>query len=179
MAKGIKVCPQCGKTVGARTLKCECGYEFASAKKGVSAPKTPKAHLSGGKGKKQCPQCQLIVGARTKVCSCGYVFISDEKTAELKAKKEEQKVQAETVNPIVKELEEVELPELNTEEVEKLTPEQHVERILARGPERAKSLMKLARAEKRWTYIDWDMVEQKLTEMEVVEEVEAEEPVQS
>ena len=36
MPKGKKSCPECNTEHGARTLKCECGYEF---RKGVYKPK--------------------------------------------------------------------------------------------------------------------------------------------
>lgn len=32
MPKGIKTCPDCGATMGARKLVCSCGYQFVSAK---------------------------------------------------------------------------------------------------------------------------------------------------
>jgi DNA-directed RNA polymerase subunit M/transcription elongation factor TFIIS len=32
MPKGIKTCPTCGATMGARKLVCDCGYTFVSAK---------------------------------------------------------------------------------------------------------------------------------------------------
>ena len=52
-------------------------------------------------------------------------------------------------------------------EPEKLTPEQHAQRILELGEERAGNLLFLAQEEKKWNYVNWDLVKEGL-EKEVV-----------
>jgi len=40
MGRGKKTCPECNTELGARTLKCSCGYEFGVKKKESEPVKT-------------------------------------------------------------------------------------------------------------------------------------------
>lgn len=79
MAKGRKICPECGKELGARKVMCECGFLFVESKK--VAPKEKKESV--GQGKKRCPSCGKIIGARTSLCQCGYHFPSQKMRKDL------------------------------------------------------------------------------------------------
>jgi len=39
--RGRKTCPTCGKTLGARTLVCECGHEFPRKTRAKKDPYSP------------------------------------------------------------------------------------------------------------------------------------------
>ena len=45
--RGYKTCPQCSKQVGARTRKCECGYEFQTKIRRVKEPLAYEDQLKG------------------------------------------------------------------------------------------------------------------------------------
>ncbi len=160
MPKGRKTCPECNAEVGARVIQCNCKYDFFAkeVKKEMFTEKPQQRnHLAEGKGKKRCPECLFIVGARVKICAhCNYNFFPDG----AKAKK------VEIVNPVVQNL--IETANYDFEdETEKFTPDQHAQRILKLGEERARILLLQAKEEKKWSHVNWEMVREGL-EKEVV-----------
>ena len=68
-----KKCPDCEKVVGARTLQCECGYEWGKRK----TPLPKKIDQSKGTiGRKECPKCKFINGLRQRKCTnCNEKFV--------------------------------------------------------------------------------------------------------
>lgn len=161
MSKGRKICPECNAEVGARVIQCNCRYDFfAKEVKKEMFTEKPKQrnHLAEGKGKKRCPECLFIVGARVKICAhCDYNFFPDGP--------KEKKV--EIMNPIVQNLMETMIYDIE-DETEKLTPDEHAQRILELGEERAKNLLFLAQEEKKWNYVNWEMVREGLEKEAVV-----------
>ena len=75
---GRKVCPSCGKYVGARRELCACGYEFVEGAlerfQKVEDTKEISTYDEPGKGRKQCQGCKKYVGLRIAICPCGFDF---------------------------------------------------------------------------------------------------------
>ena len=157
MSKGRKICPECNAEVGARVIQCICRYDFfAKEVKREMFTEKPKQrnHLAEGRGKKRCPDCLFIVGARVKICAhCNHNFFPDGP----KIKK------VEIVNPIVQNL--IENANYDFEDKkEKLTPDEHAQRILELGEKKAKNLLFIAETEKKWSHVNWEMVREGLEE---------------
>jgi len=108
------------------------------------------------RGKKTCPACNKEVGARAMKCECGHDFAPKKGNVLTKV----------DTPPIV----EVELPELKEPEPSTMTEEEHADRVLSYGTERAKLLLKMARWEKKWHHVDWNRVAAKLGEAEEPED---------
>jgi hypothetical protein len=109
------------------------------------------------RGKKTCPACSKELGARAMKCECGHDFAP---------KKEIVRNKVETP-PIV----EVELPEdVAPQSFTTMTKEEHADRVLSYGTERAKLLLKMARWEKKWHHVDWNRVAAKMGEAEEPED---------
>jgi len=170
MGRGKKDCPNCSTEIGARTQLCKCGYHYPSGKirKDLLAakvePEKDKTYSTEGRGRKRCPGCNLIVGGRIDTCfSCGFDFVSAKKEKNKKAeeKKEQKKViktpDGEKISPEIALL----MAELAPyEEPEKLTPNDHADRILSYGNKRAASLVKAQKSQGGWSHINWERVKE-------------------
>lgn len=90
MAKrGIKTCPNCNFSIGARCIFCRnCFYHFSTKEvnkalfeeKNKKKDKTVKVYNTMGKGRKQCPDCKVIVSSILSNChKCNFDFSSAKK----------------------------------------------------------------------------------------------------
>jgi len=166
----------------------EVKKELLEEKNKIKIPKSPKIYSSEGIGRKKCPDCNIIISAVSKICfKCNFDFIAAKKDkveeklkiraekaeerqkkikeeAQVKAKIREEKqknkpTKAEQISPLTKEL--LSKP-FNFIELEKITPQEHAERILSYGKKRARSLMEEAKNRKCWSHVDWDFVKTEL-----------------
>ena len=71
--RGIKTCPKCNKSVGARTCECVCGHIFKARKSPPIKAKDPNVRVAS-RGKQFCPSCDKEVGRRAAECECGHIF---------------------------------------------------------------------------------------------------------
>ena len=165
MARGKKTCPDCGTELGARTQLCKCGYHYPSNKvnKDLLAGKkeAPKKKMTMGRGRKQCPDCNAVVGVRTTECKCGHDFSTKVETV---APKKE----AETVVPkkTRKERKSEELLQHVQshpyEPTPRMTPDEHADRILSYGRERALNLFKQHLSMGGWSHVNWKKIDEEL-----------------
>ena len=97
--RGMKSCPNCHASIGARTLLCHCGYHYPSEKMrpDLLAAKTAPSGPSAGQGRKFCAGCNEIIGARTQLCEhCGYHYPSQEVRKDLLEEKKNASITQET-----------------------------------------------------------------------------------
>ena len=114
------------------------------------------------RGKKICPSCSTECGVRTGVCECGHDFSSSPKKEnggeDKKKKKKNKKKDIEQMSSMTKDL--IAHVALNPYvEQERLSPDEHAERILSYGSERAKSLLRQHRSGSTWSHVNWKKVE--------------------
>ena len=89
-ARARKQCPKCSTYVHARTIQCNCGYEFkrknlttsTNITKTTPIPKDlvqePKTYDKPGPGKRLCLKCNLYYGAKQKRCpKCGFLYVKE------------------------------------------------------------------------------------------------------
>jgi len=177
MAK--KICDNCKKEVGVRTLKCECGFDFSTKVKSEKVAKVYsqedlKDNKSAMRGKKVCPTCNSILGARTHVCNCGYEFPKV-------IVKEESEKSVDTTSILTSEINKVEVVKTEEEIEEEILKEQEIsdevkalthkqssikeaKRILNMGKVRATSLLSQSRGV--WGHVDWNYVEEGIKNLE-------------
>lgn len=108
------------------------------------------------RGRKTCHKCKKEQGVRTYICECGYNFSENKKEPTIKKKEKKE----EEISPLVKEILEANIP--TPKEYKGMSPKEHAKRILNYGKKRASTLLLLARVNKYWKHVDWDVVEQGL-----------------
>jgi hypothetical protein len=116
------------------------------------------------RGKKTCPSCSTETGPRTYKCkNCGFDFAAAKAKAakEVSTEKREKKTskEEEYIHPEVAKL--MADPPVETE-TEHLTPDEHADRILSYGRERAGNLLGLAKSSGGWKHVNWKRVEERL-----------------
>lgn len=173
--RGKKDCPNCKQEIGARCLVCpECGYHYESKtiRKDLLKNKDEKKEISvfteGGKGKKECPSCHVFVGAVTKICpKCDHDFSSAKKEVKEEKKEAPVKKDEEEVNSLTKKILARESANHHICKVEitcKMTPQEHANRILSYGKERAMALLNFHEWYGGWGHVDWKIVREGLAE---------------
>lgn len=122
------------------------------------------------RGKKTCPDCNTELGVRTYNCpKCQYDFSSAKKEKyEIKKQEKEEKKngngdsngKVEKISPIVAELlrHEAENPYVAPE---KMNRDEHADRVLSYGKDRAKNLLHLSK-EGGWGHVNWKKVEEEI-----------------
>ena len=184
-SRGKKDCPNCNTEIGARCLLCNnCGYHFSSKEvrkdllKKKNKIKEIKIYTTLGQGKKTCPECNVIIGAVTKICpKCKFDFSSLRKEKELeknrireekalkKEKKQDKKESLVGYKIIQKELKGTGLGVMEGFKYVKpvvLSSQDHAQRILGYGRNRATTLLKMHKWGKGWGHVDWNIVEKGL-----------------
>jgi len=182
-SRGKKDCPGCNTEIGARSILCiSCGYHFPTGEirkdliKEKEEPK-PIFYNEIGKGRKQCPTCSSIIGGVTRICpKCSYDFSSARKEKE-ETKEGERKEKEEVKDRKRKEIQEIKEAKKKKKEVvvpversrftapeykapKKLSPEEHANRILEYGVERATNLLK--QFKNKWIHVNWEIVKEGL-----------------
>jgi hypothetical protein len=118
----------------------------------------------GKRGKKNCPGCKKELGVRTFICpDCKYNFYEakEKNTAEEKQdvkieKKGKKEKKEKVVDPKIQEM----LDNLPTYVAPiRLSSQEHAQRVLSYGENRARHLLKHARHEHCWGHVDWKVVE--------------------
>ena len=139
---------------------------------------------------KSCPECSTETVIATKVCKeCSYDFSAAKKEREEKKKQEieqkrlekEEKKEKETEEKLKIKLEKQkdkkkvikidpevallmeEISQRGTVETEYFSPNEHADRILSYGKERATSLLKQSNG--KWSHVNWKKVEEELSKM--------------
>jgi len=109
------------------------------------------------RGKKICPGCSTECGVRAGKCECGHNF-SSAKKENGGEEKQKMKKELEQMSSMTKEL--LAHQALNPyQEIEHLTPDEHADRILGYGTERATNLLKQHRSGETWSHVNWKKVE--------------------
>lgn len=116
------------------------------------------------RGKKTCPECSTELGVRTYICpQCEFDFSSRKKeiVSKIEKKKDRDKNgKKEHISSATTEL-------LGYAEghpyiaPKKLTPDEHADRILSYGKNRAKNLLGLSK-NGGWKHVNWNGVEEKI-----------------
>ncbi len=113
------------------------------------------------KGKKTCPECSLELGVRTRICpGCGFDFSSRKKEKPSTEKKEKKNGNGkkEYISPEIAEL--LKHSEENSYIApKKLCSDEHADRILSFGKDRAKNLLQLSKGG-GWKHVNWKRVEE-------------------
>lgn len=170
--RGIKICPNCSKEIGVRTITCKCGWDFPSSsiKEVVeNEVKKTKTYDTEGPGRKKCPSCDIIISAVTKICpECDFDFVAAKKEKkemdeEAKSFKEDKKNEsnAEKMRPLTAKI----LSEISGKPFVPSPPKtkrDHAEDTLARGKKHATILYNYAKTHHCWSHVDWDYVGEKL-----------------
>lgn len=114
------------------------------------------------RGKKTCRECNTELGVRTGICpQCGFDFSSLKK--EIKSKIEEKKNgdgngKKEYISPVVADLLEYEEGHPYVAP-KKLTSDEHADRVLSYGKDRAEMLLQLSK-NGGWKHVNWNKVEE-------------------
>ena len=99
MKKHRKLCPECNKELGTRTILCNCRYHFPTKEirldlleeKKKRTSDTNKVYDEIGQGRKTCPSCNLIIAAVIKNCfNCNFDFLAAKKERDDKEEIERQ-----------------------------------------------------------------------------------------
>ena len=173
MAKrGKKDCSNCNTEIGARSLLCDqCGYHYPSGKvrqdllDEKNKPKEIVTYDKGGRGRKTCPGCSVIVGAVTKTCpKCSFDFttIVKEKAKKKEKANDEPKKEGPSRGEMIirREIEESKGKDpVDFSFLDCVTPNDHAERILGYGKERATNLLKQHKTGNTWSHVNWKVVE--------------------
>jgi len=179
------LCPSCGYHFSSKEVRKDL-LEESLKKKEKSGP---IYYTELGRGRKECPSCKSIVGGVIKECpKCNFDFLSAKKVKDAEKEKireksrkrreikkeETEKAREEKAKARAVKKEEkaegyvmrtpmhlrFEIPEHKP--YLKLTPQEHAERILSYGDDRARSLLVIAKINKGWKHVDWDVVEKGL-----------------
>lgn len=180
-----KICPNCSKENGGRTILCQCAYHFPTKeirkdlleeKNKIKEKPEQKIYDKKGTGRKECPSCGIIVVGVTKVCpKCNFDFISAkeerEKEKELKRLEKENKKnnfipQERMSQKTFKLLTEVSLDILNSggKYIPPYIPtkKENAKRFLEKDIKTKKILYNYAMFHHCWNHIDWKYVGEKL-----------------
>jgi hypothetical protein len=107
------------------------------------------------RGKKICPACSTECGIRTVTCKCNHTFSFSAKKGNGDKKKK-----TEYISPATQEL--LEHVALNPYvEPEKMNSDDHANRILSYGKDRALNLLRQSK-NSTWSHVNWKKVEEKL-----------------
>jgi len=118
------------------------------------------------RGKKKCPGCSEELGLRTYKCpKCGYDFTASKKVSKAPVL-EEKKQDVAPSQPVKKSYFERVLSKehgrIEYSDLVYLTPQEHADRILGYGKERASILFNLHKWQGGWNHVDWKRVEEGL-----------------
>jgi len=178
LGRGKKQCPECKTVVGSKSLSCShCSHSWGK-------PKTqPKKEIvqKEGRGRRECNHCGYINGVRQQICTnCNQeIQKKEKKEVEQKEGRGRKKcnhcgyingIKSRVCSQCKEKFEKVEkkeneLPEkykclidLPTKPVKHMTPDQHAQRIMKYGKDRAQSLKFLAKQNGNWNHVNWSMI---------------------
>lgn len=110
------------------------------------------------RGKKICPSCSTECGVRTSICKCSHNFSSVPKKENGGEEKKTNEKKPEYVSPKTQEL--LDHVALNPYvEPEKMSADEHADRILAYGKNAALNLLRQHRSGNSWSHVNWNRVE--------------------
>jgi hypothetical protein len=157
MPKGKKICPSCGEEHNLRIKVCDnCSFNFTEA---TRIKKEEEERIRVVKREKR-EEKERVKFAEMKEKEAKREAKRQEKEEAKRIKREERESKK------GKEEERVvdfgfTIPPLPAESV-KMTKKEHAKRILSYGVERATNLLSLAKNNKYWPHVDWEIVERKL-----------------